>query len=170
MEKQNLEVLKSVSVWILLVMLPVGGYYWLIGDVMIYDIIHTKEGKALFFISLAAMAYAVMWTLQFHFEGSIFSSFKNQQYWNADVSWTNKWKNGDKTQGEKFFGSSTFFALLTDAFHLFQFIFLNSILFTIAIYIKFPVELAWYYNFIIIRLFFGTYFSCFFSRVLLKKE
>jgi len=42
----------------------------------------------------------------------------NEQFWNPQVSWKNKWKNGDINQGEKFFGSSTFLVATTDSFHL----------------------------------------------------
>ena len=65
--------------------------------------------------------------LQFHYDKSIFKNFKNQQFWDGRISWKNKWKNGDKEQGEKFPGSSTFFVFTTDAWHLFQSIFLNSL-------------------------------------------
>lgn len=42
----------------------------------------------------------------------------NRQYWNPSESWTNKYKNGDPAQGEKFIGSTTIFVFSTDAFHL----------------------------------------------------
>ena len=42
----------------------------------------------------------------------------NDDYWNPKESWKNKWKNGDNTQGEKFFGSSTFLVSTTDAYHM----------------------------------------------------
>lgn len=41
----------------------------------------------------------------------------NKQFWLPDYSWKNKWKNGDKSQGEKFFGSSSFLVWTTDAWH-----------------------------------------------------
>jgi len=43
----------------------------------------------------------------------------NKKFFNNSESWRNKWKNGDKTQGEKFPGSSTVFVWATDAKHLF---------------------------------------------------
>ena len=43
----------------------------------------------------------------------------NPLFWHKNKSWQNKWKNGDKTQGEKFWLSSTFFVAQTDAWHLF---------------------------------------------------
>ena len=55
------------------------------------------------------------------------SSFSNSKlgklnplFWDKHKSWVNKWKNGEPSQGEKFFGSSTFLVWLTDAWHLFN--------------------------------------------------
>ena len=41
----------------------------------------------------------------------------NPQFWDPDISWRNKYLNGDPTQGEKFLGSSTIFAGFTDGYH-----------------------------------------------------
>ena len=43
----------------------------------------------------------------------------NPLFWHKNKSWQNKWKNGDKSQGERFWLSSTFFVAQTDAWHLF---------------------------------------------------
>lgn len=40
------------------------------------------------------------------------------KWWNPQLSWVNKYKDGDITKGEKFFGSSTFLVWLTDGIHL----------------------------------------------------
>lgn len=45
--------------------------------------------------------------------------FKPSNYWLKTVSWQNKWKNGDKKQGEMFWGSSRWFVMFTDGWHLF---------------------------------------------------
>ena len=71
-------------------------------------------------IALAGVAEAVMDKLQFHFDRSIFSNLKNKQWWNPIDSWKNKWKNGDKEQGEKFWLSSTILVWTTDAWHFFK--------------------------------------------------
>jgi len=47
----------------------------------------------------------------------------NPLFWHKNKSWQNKWKNGDKTQGERFWGSSRWFVLFTDAWHLFGVLF-----------------------------------------------
>ena len=54
-------------------------------------------------------------------EGKI--KFYKKTFWIKDLSWQNKWKNGDKKQGEKFWLSSTFFVAQTDAWHLFGVLF-----------------------------------------------
>lgn len=45
--------------------------------------------------------------------------FKQHTYWHKNIACANKWKNGDKSQGERFFGSSRWFVMFTDAWHLF---------------------------------------------------
>lgn len=57
-------------------------------------------------------------------EGNL--KFYKKTFWLKDLSWQNKWKNGDKKQGEKFFGSSRWFISLTDAWHVFGYIFRAS--------------------------------------------
>ena len=47
----------------------------------------------------------------------------NPLFWHKSYSWKGKWKNGDKSQGEKFFGSSRWFVAQTDAWHLFGVLF-----------------------------------------------
>ena len=42
-------------------------------------------------------------------------------FWSRE-SWKLKWKNGDPSQGERFWGSSRWFVALTDAWHLFDFL------------------------------------------------
>ena len=54
-------------------------------------------------------------------EGKI--KFKPSRYWIKSMSSPNKWKDGDKKNGEKFFGSSRWFVSLTDAWHVFGFVF-----------------------------------------------
>lgn len=46
--------------------------------------------------------------------------------WIKAMSSPNKWKDGDPRKGEKFFGSSRWFISLTDAWHVFGYIFRAS--------------------------------------------
>jgi len=57
-------------------------------------------------------------------EGKI--KFKPSRYWIKAMSSPNKWKDGDPRKGEKFFGSSRWFVSLTDAWHVFGYIFRAS--------------------------------------------
>ena len=57
-------------------------------------------------------------------EGKI--KFKPSRYWIKSMSSPNKWKDGDPRKGEKFFGSSRWFVSLTDAWHMFGYIFRAS--------------------------------------------
>ena len=66
--------------------------------------------------ALAGLFNGVMDTLQFHYESSPFP--KGSLFWNPVISWRNKYKNGDSSQGPRFPGSTTIFVLLTDGWHL----------------------------------------------------
>ena len=74
---------------------------------------------SLIFFMLAGIAEGIMDTLQFRFYKSVFKS-QDQMFWNPDLSWQNKWKQGDPKFGPKFFGASTFLVFTTDAWHLFK--------------------------------------------------
>ena len=121
----------------------------------------------IFFIILAGFFNAVMDTLHTNrYSKSIFVKWKifknHQQFLDPSVSARNKWKNGDKKQGEKFFGSSTFLVFLTDGWHLAKF--LMTLCFAIALctsVIIFSVYLDWAIYWIL----FGFSFEMFFRRL-----
>lgn len=85
-----------------------------------------------FFLALATASNAVMDTLVHHYKGSVFEKL-NPLFWNPAESWKNKYKNGDHTKGAKFPGSTTIFVFLTDAWHFFKFIQINSYLVSISL-------------------------------------
>lgn len=68
------------------------------------------------FVIVAALCKSIMDKIQFHFNESVFNKLK---WFNPAESWKNKWKDGDKSKGEAFLGSSTIFVMFTDAWHLF---------------------------------------------------
>ncbi len=41
----------------------------------------------------------------------------NDQFWNPELSWRNKYQNGDPAQGPKFIGSTSALVFTTDAYH-----------------------------------------------------
>ena len=58
--------------------------------------------------------------LQFHYHKSVFVNLNNNLFWDPEISWKNKYKNGDPIEGERFRFSSTFLVSLTDGWHLFK--------------------------------------------------
>jgi len=56
--------------------------------------------------------------LQFRYDGfkRVFPK-ANDQWYNPAISWRNKYKNGDPSQGAKYFGSTSFLVGGTDAYH-----------------------------------------------------
>ncbi len=119
-------------------------------------------------ICVAGFNKAIMDALQFHYSTSIFIRFKNQQWWNPSISWKNKYKNGDKKNGPKFFGSTTFLSFITDGWHLSQFIFLSSLQFAILFGINMTTPFQWYYwvaGFIILKVVLGGIFELFYGRL-----
>ena len=84
-------------------------------------------------IILTGVCNAVMDTLMVFFTTSRFRKL-NPLFWDFNKSWINKWKNGDKAQGEKFWGSSTFFVAFTDVWHLFKTIMIFCLIGAIVLY------------------------------------
>ncbi len=46
--------------------------------------------------------------------------FKGNSFWDESIAWKNKWKDGDRSKGEKYIGSSTVFVFATSGWHLVQ--------------------------------------------------
>lgn len=73
----------------------------------------------LILLFLAGMFEGVMDTLQFHWSKFRLKHKKaNSFFWSPELSWKNKYKDGQVYKGEKFFGSTTIFVGLTDGWHL----------------------------------------------------
>lgn len=122
----------------------------------------------LFFI-VSAFAEAVMDTLQFHYATSVFAMFKNQLFWNPELSWRNKYKNGNPFDGEKFLFSKTLFVGLTDGWHLFKLI-RNFCLF-FGIFLIFNLYFGFWLSLIyssILRIVYGLTFTGFYSYIFKK--
>ena len=90
---------------------------------------------------------------------------KWEPFFDSTISWQNKWKNGDRNQGEKFFGSSTFLVWTTDAWHLFKTTML--LCFSIAIVTYSPMVHP-IIDAVIYWLTFGAVFELFWSKIFLK--
>jgi hypothetical protein len=122
-------------------------------------------------VSIAGASKAIMDNLQFHFNRSIFKDVLkyNRKFWDPSVSWENKYKEGSMTE-PKFFGSTSYFVFMTDAWHLFQMIMFLCMFIGIAItsyysgsFIFMVLKVA------ILRSFFGLTFTLFFNKYLNEK-
>jgi hypothetical protein len=124
-------------------------------------------------VSVAGISKSIMDKLQFHFHKSIFKQDPvkyYQQFWDPTLSWSNKYKEGSMTE-PKFFGSTSYFVFLTDAWHLFQMIMTISLFIGISItsyYCDSFIELL--LKVMVLRIFFGALFTLFFKKLLNSKE
>ncbi len=121
---------------------------------------------------LAAFFNSVMDVLQFRYSKSVFArQGMSQEFFNPDISWRNKWKNGKPEEGEAYPGSSTVFVLFTDAWHLFQFLMFTCFELIILILVHRIWKLKWYLYipiFIAMKFSFGLTFELFFTKVLIS--
>ena len=94
----------------------------------------------------------------------------NPLFWHKNKSWQNKWKNGDKSQGEKFWLSSTFFVAQTDAWHLFGVLFR---VFYAKVYICIGLLISidiWYtFGALVVYIIFASTFHIFHTYKILRK-
>jgi len=67
---------------------------------------------------LAGAFNGVSQDLLFHYN-EFENTFPNTtpQFWNPEISWVNKYKNGDPLQGARFPGSTTILVGITDGYH-----------------------------------------------------
>jgi len=114
---------------------------------------------------IAGFFNACMDILKVRYDKSIFRFWKYQNWLDPSKSWVNKWKNGDPSQGERFFGSSTFFVSLTDAWHLAKHFMLTFIMLSVVFYQ--PI-INWWMDFIILYVSFTVTFEVFFSKILIR--
>ena len=106
--------------------------------------------------------------IQFKFQASIFIKYPKLKQWSdPQLSWRNKWKNGDPSQGEKFLGSSTIFVLTTDLFHLAQSFMISFFILGVILYT--PIY-NYVVDFIILKVLFSITFEAFWGHVLLNKN
>jgi len=114
---------------------------------------------------LAGIFNACMDAIDFHYNTSIFTKWKPQTWIDPSLSWKNKWKNGDYTQGEKFLGSSTIFVFITDFWHFLQFLMMLAICFAIVFYHPLVV---WWADILFLLAAYSITFEIFFSKILKK--
>jgi hypothetical protein len=114
---------------------------------------------------LACVCNSIMDVISTRYDVSIFGNFSNQFFWDWRISWRNKWKLKDKSNGEKFLFSSTIFVFLTDAWHLFKALMLMFLILSIYFYV--PI-----FGILDIPLFFiswGITFELFYNKILINE-
>lgn len=109
------------------------------------------------FVFLAGIANAFMDTIS-HKGGGI---LPKGNWWSMELSWRNKWRNGDPKQGEAFFLSSTALVFLTDAWHFFQFLMITF--FCLAISLSFKYDFLYLYNYLVTTIIYTIIFKILFS-------
>jgi hypothetical protein len=80
------------------------------------------------FLLLAGFSNGLMDLIAYRYYLSIFNKSK---FFNPNVSWRNKWKNGNPEYGERFLFSSTIFVFLTDGWHLVKWFMIKFILLSV---------------------------------------
>ena len=117
------------------------------------------------FLTIAAICNAVMDMVSVKYDLTIFSLFpKLNQFCNGSVSWTNKYKNNDISQGPAFPLSTGFLVFLTDLWHLVKTLMIISFSLSIIFYIP----IIGVIDFILFWLYFGVIFTIFYDYLLRK--
>ncbi len=57
-----------------------------------------------------------------------------ESFWNNETAWKNKWRNGDPSEGERFWGSSHIFASCTDGWHVVKLFWIFHFIAAIVLY------------------------------------
>jgi hypothetical protein len=114
----------------------------------------------LFLILIAGMLNAIM-DLCGNFDETLFSKIHGMRaFMEGGTSWRNRYKNGDRAQGPKFFLSTKALVCLTDMWHLCKTLMMLFICLATVLYI--PI-FVWYLDFLIYWIAFGTSFTIFYD-------
>lgn len=130
---------------------------------------------SILFLSLAGICNAIMDSILFHWDKSIFKGSKLEWWANPEVSYKNKWKNHSNSEdGEKFPGSSTIFVWVTDLWHFAQsfmitFFVLGVLFYDGIVVIKGYPLVSLLIDFVILKGVFSLTFELFWSKILKKK-
>jgi len=123
-------------------------------------------------IFFAGVFNAIMDKIQFHWSKSVFDNIEDKKirkWCDPKISHKNKWKNGNKEEGEVFLGSSTVFVFVTDLWHFCQFLMLTCIMLAIVLYGNY-FSLYFLIDFVILRIIFSIGFTIFWDKFLNKRQ
>ena len=129
-----------------------------------------------FFYVLSGICDAIIDTLSHHFGMSVFY-FMDHQFWDPNISWKNKYVNGDPVEGYvkwKLLGISfTKPVQLTDGFHFVKMIREGSNILAITTALIVPFVFSIFYTilfFIILSAARNNSFSLFYNKILISKK
>ena len=127
------------------------------------------------FMMIAGMFNAIMDTLSFQYDKSIFLKYpKYEKFLNPQKSWLNKYKNNDPALGPKFFGSMTFLVWTTDLWHLAKTIMVVSIVIGTVFYTPIIITGYMFWDLLInlglVYIPFGLSFNLFWDKILKIKK
>lgn len=113
------------------------------------------------FLILASFCNAVMDTCAHHYYKSVFSKH-NPYFWNADISWVNKYINRDSSLGrKKIYKNINYPVQFTDSWHLFKM--LMIIFITLSI-VTFDCSVILNYKYYLLYIcIYGCLWNCTFS-------
>ena len=96
-----------------------------------------KDWPSLLSMTIAGMADGTNEEISHHYIDfkQVFPNAKDQ-YWDPKISWRNKYKNGDPTQGPKHLGSTTFLVWTTDGYHSTRFVKNTMVVTSIALSVR----------------------------------
>lgn len=118
---------------------------------------------------LAGVCVAVYDTLAHHYGASVFRKL-NPFFWNAEISWRNKYVDGWPDKGrKKWFGLIPVPVALTDGWHLFKSAHTILIIAAMVLAIIFPISGKWYTNAIIYYSAYKLPFTLCYSYLFKKK-
>lgn len=85
------------------------------------QVLKKKDIAPLCLTFTAGMFEGTAEALKFHYDRVDRKLSLNDSFWDPEISWRNKYKNGDPAQGERFTGSSTTLVWTTDGYHAMRF-------------------------------------------------
>jgi len=116
---------------------------------------------------------AAMDTLSFRYRESVFAALpaRYRSWFDPGTSYQNKWRDGDRTKGERFPLSSTSLVAVTDAWHFFKFLAILCLFAAVIAPFTLVIRLRWHSWLLIYLaadLLRGIVFEVFFTKILIK--
>lgn len=111
-------------------------------------------------VCVAGIANALMDSIAFHFHESMFRAC-NREFWDPEISWRNKYIDGDVSKGRRKWWIIPIPVAFTDAWHLLKSIMLNSMFLAIGVLIgtTFLTVAVW---FLVVKSAYGLFFKLFY--------